>query len=167
MESSIQALYERYKADVFAYLMSLTRDKPLAEDLTSETYLGAIQSLPGFEGRADVKTWLFSIARHKWYAHLGKRRREVTQEDLFGLYVSAISGPESHAITAQIASRIHVLLKKEPARDRDVVLMRAQGYSFYEISRKHGMSESSARVVDFRVRQRIRTALEKEGYTDA
>ena len=61
----IKDLYEKYKQDVFIYLLSITHNKSLSEDLVSETFLGAIKSLANFKGKSDIKTWLFSIARHK------------------------------------------------------------------------------------------------------
>ena len=70
----IEKLYSDYKSDVFYYLVSVTHDSDLSEDLTSETFLSAIKSLSGFKGKSDIKTWLFSIARHKWYEHLRKKK---------------------------------------------------------------------------------------------
>ena len=57
------------------------------------------------------------------------------------------------------------LLDSEPPRTKDIVLMRIEGYSFSEIARKHGISESSARVIDYRAKNRIRKHLAKEGVT--
>ena len=48
--------------DVWRYLAHL-RDVQRADDLTQETYLRAIRSLPSFAGRSSARTWLLSIAR--------------------------------------------------------------------------------------------------------
>lgn len=48
--------------DVWRYLAHL-RDAQRADDLTQETYLRAIRSLPSFAGRSSARTWLLSIAR--------------------------------------------------------------------------------------------------------
>ncbi|MFQ7523725.1 MAG: RNA polymerase sigma factor [Terrisporobacter sp.] len=61
----IKKIYEEYKKDVFVYLMSLTNDACLSEDLVSETFLSAIKSIYRFKGESSIKTWLFSIARNK------------------------------------------------------------------------------------------------------
>ena len=42
--------------------------------------------------------------------------------------------------------------------------MRLEGYSFYEIGLKYNISESSARVIDFRAKSKIRNILKKEGF---
>lgn len=61
----IKKIYEEYKKDVFVYLVSLTNDTCLSEDLVSETFLSAIKSIHRFKGESSIKTWLFSIARNK------------------------------------------------------------------------------------------------------
>ena len=162
---TIQNLYQQYKNDVYAYLISITHDKPLSEDLTSETFLGAIKSIPAYKGDSDVKTWLFSIARYKWYEHLRKQKKELTSNDLVEVYAKNELNLEQNVITAELVGRIHKLLEGENERNRSIVLLRVDGYSFYEIGVKHGISESSARVIDFRVRSKLRAILKKEGYS--
>lgn len=163
---TIQSVYEEYKNDVYTYLMSLTRNKPLSEDLTSEVFVGAIKALPTYRGDASIKTWLFSIARYKWYEHLRKSKRQVLNEDLVQEYLTSGDVVEATVVTKQLVDRIYEILDSEPERNKNIVLMRIDGYSYFEIAEKHKISESSARVVDFRTKAKIRANLLKEGYSD-
>lgn len=162
---AIRKLYETYRQDVYRYLVSLTKDPALAEDLLSETFLGAIRSLPRFRQEADVKTWLFSIARRKWFDHLRREKIVLSEEELTGRYFAA-EDAESAVLRREAAGRIRELLDTEPERSRKIVLMRIEGYSFREIAGKTGLSESSVRVIDHRVRKKIREILQKEGLSD-
>lgn len=162
----IKDIYEKYKQDVFYYLVSLTHDPLLSEDLVSETFLSAIKSLPKFRGDSNIKTWLFSIARYKWYEYLRKKKDDISFDDLAKNYLTEDTNLESKVIKSEIADKILSLLEKEPTKTRDIVLMRINGYSFYEISKKHNISESSARVINFRTKKKIRKILEKEGLKD-
>lgn len=159
----IARIYEEYKHDVFTYLVSLTHDSLLAEDLVSDTFLGAIKSLAKFRGDSDIKTWLFSIARHKWYEHLRRVKPTISLDDLAGRYLCTESDLEALSIQREMAQAVLRLLDNEPPRTKDVVCMRVEGYSFFEIAQKHGISESSARVIDHRAKRKIREALAKEG----
>lgn len=85
---TIKDIYEKYKQDVFRYLISLTHNPTLSEDLVSETFLSAIKSLPRFKGDSDIKTWLFSIARYKWYEYLRKNKEEIAFDDLASKYIT-------------------------------------------------------------------------------
>jgi len=73
-------------------------------------------------------------------------------------------GPEEAYQDRALAERICALLDAEPERTRNIVLMRIAGFSFYEIGLKYGVSENSARVIDFRAKAKIRKILEKEWF---
>lgn len=161
---SIQDIYEKHKKDVYQYMLSLTHNKSISEDITSEVFLSAIKSLHSFQGKSDIKTWLFSIARYKWYEQLRKSKKEILPEDLVENYLYDSSDPQVQITSNELIKRIHYFLDQEPEKNRDIVLMRIDGYSFYEISKKHSISESSARVLDFRTKRKIKELLIKEGY---
>lgn len=163
---TIQSVYQQYKDDVYSYLISLTHNKSLSEDLTSDVFMGALKALPTYRGDASIKTWLFSIARYKWYEYLRKSKKQVATESLMQSYLISGNNVELTTMTKEIVERIYELLNDEPERNRAIVLMRIDGYSYYEIAEKHNVSESSARVVDFRTKAKIRTILLKEGYND-
>lgn len=66
---SIESLYRQYRKLVFTYLYGLTNNVQVAEDLTQETFLQVIRSIPSFRGDSKVTTWIFGIARNvyrKW-----------------------------------------------------------------------------------------------------
>ena len=79
--------------------------------------------------------------------------------------VSSEKTPEEQCQDEEVAKRIYALLDLEPERTRSIVAMRLEGYSFYEIGVKHGISENSARAIDFRAKIKIRQILKKEGFT--
>jgi RNA polymerase sigma factor (sigma-70 family) len=67
----IEKLYFTYKKDIYQYLLSITQNPALSEDLLSETFVRAIYSIGNFKENSSVKTWLFGIAYGKsdWYNH--------------------------------------------------------------------------------------------------
>lgn len=157
----IEQLYLQYKQDVYAYLLSLTRELDMAEELLSETFVRAISSIENFKGKSSVKTWLFSIARNVWLEKLRKEKQTVEFTDLLGLYIS--DRMEERMTAKETAEKIRQLLLQKEERTRKVVYMRAEGYSFFEIAKALNISENSARVIDFRARNWLKTMLEKEG----
>ncbi len=54
-----------YTKDLFSYTISKVSQKEIAEDLVQDTFLAAYQSHQKFEGKSNIKTWLFSILKHK------------------------------------------------------------------------------------------------------
>lgn len=165
MRRLLEELFSKYYKDVYTYLYSLSRDPSLSEDLAQEVFLEVVKSIATFRGESDIKTWLFSIARHKWYSYLRKTSRQTNTEDLSEFMVSSEKTPEEQCQDEEVAKRIYALLDLEPERTRSIVAMRLEGYSFYEIGVKYGISENSARTIDFRAKIKIRQILKKEGFT--
>ncbi len=157
----IENLYILYKQDIYNYLLSLTHNQTLSEDLLSETFVNAIRSIESFKGQSSVKTWLFSIARNLWLQKIRKEKHTVEYNDLLELYVS--DSIAERLITKETAIRIKNLLLEKDDRTQKIVNMRVEGYSFGEIAQEVNISESSARVIDFRVKKWIKAILEKEG----
>ncbi len=157
----IEKLYLLYKQDVYTYLISLTHNPSLSEDLLSETFIAAISAIGNFKGKSSIKTWLFSIARNLWISRLRKEKPTIEYNDFLGLYIR--EGMVEGLITKEIANRIQDLLLEKDERTQKIVRMRIEGYSFGEISHCLNISESTARVIDFRTKKWIKTILEKEG----
>ena len=141
--------------------MSLTHNPTLSEDLLSETFLKAIHALPRFKENSSIKTWLFGIARNLWLQHLRGFKAQVEYDDLLEIYIT--ESMEDRLIAKETIFRIHELLSTKDERTRNIVNMRIDGFSYSEISEKIGVSESSARVIDFRVKKWIQSKLEMEG----
>ncbi|MVX66539.1 sigma-70 family RNA polymerase sigma factor [Clostridium chromiireducens] len=156
----IEKLYLEYKQDIYNYLLSITHNQTLSEDLLSETFIKAFYSIGRFKGNSSIKTWLFSIARHLWLQNLRKNKPTVEYSDLLELYIADSAFDNFN--TKQIAHRVCELLKTKDEQVQKVVSMRVDGISYCEISEKIGISENSARVLDFRTKKWLKSVLKKE-----
>lgn len=164
MRRLLEELFSAYYKDIYRYLYSLSRDASLSEDLAQEVFLEVVKSIAAFRGEANMKTWLFSIARNKWYTYLRKKNRRVELEGLSAFFEADERTPEEQYQNREVAERIFELLDREPERTRRIVLMRLEGVSFYEIGQEVGISENSVRVINFRTKRKIRQILKKEGF---
>lgn len=166
MRKQIEEVFKQYHKDVYLYLYGLTHDVSLSEDLTSEVFLEVIKSLSTFRGDANIKTWIFSIARHRWCQYLRKKNRSIETEELNEFIKSIDKSIEDDLYLQQVREMIYELLDEESERAKNIVMMRIDGFSFYEIGEKYNISENSARVIDFRVKFRIQQKLKKEGFAN-
>ena len=161
----LKDIYERYSKDVYFYLVSLTHDALLSEDLTSETFLRFIKSAGGFKGECDIKTYLFVIARRCFFKHLRSKHTELSYDDMAGLYLFDSIDLDDRTYKNQLAQRINSLLDAEPEKSRNIVKLRIDGFSYYEIAKKFDISEGAARVIDYRTKKKIKETLVKEGFS--
>lgn len=64
-----ESVYQRYFKDVFLFLRSISVSEDLAEEITQETFTKALKAIDTFDGRKDIRAWLFTIARNTYYTH--------------------------------------------------------------------------------------------------
>ena len=57
-------IYQEYFKDVFLFLRSISAGEELAQELTQETFMKALKKIDSFDGRKDIRAWLFTIARN-------------------------------------------------------------------------------------------------------
>lgn len=135
-QDAYRQLVEKYQAYVFSTILSMVRQRQLAEDLAQETFLQAYRSLPGFTGRSRFSSWLYRITRNKvidWTrSKAGKEQRgEVELQDVYrteGLV-------EDEVITRDVSLRLRQLINTMPAHYRDVLsLYFVEELSLAEIS---------------------------------
>ncbi len=60
---TIDEIYQMYMNDVYRFLLSMTKDKHLAEDLLQETFMRAYIHIHSYD-HSKVKPWLFQVARN-------------------------------------------------------------------------------------------------------
>lgn len=130
----LDELYALYRADLYRYLCRLTRDSAAAEDLLSETFLRALKGAVTFRGESGVKTWLFTIARNAWCESLRRQHPTVSTDELVTAQYLADDTLHTHTETRALLHRVRELLDGYGDRPRDIVLLRAQGYSYAEIA---------------------------------
>lgn len=154
----LEQIYQQHATTVYKFLLAQSGNDQLAEELTQETFYQAVRSIERFDGSCKVSVWLCQIAKHLWYQHLRKQRREepLSEEHLERPAASA----EAHLLEQQnqldILRQIHAL----SADSREVVYLRSfGGLSFREIGDVMGRSENWARVTFYRSKEKIKGGL--------
>ena len=61
-----EEIYQTYFADVYRYILALSRDAHTAEEVTQETFFRALASIDQFRGDCQLRVWLCQIARHQY-----------------------------------------------------------------------------------------------------
>jgi RNA polymerase sigma-70 factor (ECF subfamily) len=160
---SLTELYERYASAVFGFLWYLSGDRPLAEELTGETFYRALLAIDGFRGDASVKTWLLRIARNLYLRRVERERRTTSLEALTdagdGLPDPA-AGPEAAVIHKEQRQAVERALLALSESDRSLLLLAAEGLPQRDLAGLLGISLGAVKVRLHRARQRLAAALE-------
>src|SRR3974377_1757529 len=79
---AMQVLYARHNVKVYRFIVRLTGNQSLAEDLGSEVFLDVWRQAEGFEAKSQVSTWLLAIARYKALSALRRGTDEPLHDHL-------------------------------------------------------------------------------------
>ena len=107
--------------DVYRYLVFLTADPVLAEDLTGETFEKAFRSWKRFDPRrGSERTWLCQLARSKALDHFRSEARRRRREDRSASEAQEAAEPLAEGVSPELESALSSL----SAGEREVVVLR-------------------------------------------
>jgi RNA polymerase sigma-70 factor (ECF subfamily) len=152
-------LYERYVQPIYRYIFSRVGNVREAEDITSQTFMSAYESLARYRERGLFSAWLFRIARSKINDHFRRHKSEVAleaagqileREDALGTLIRAEE-------LSQIRSLIHGLDESE----QDLLRLRyVADLSFAEMSDLLGKREDAVKKSVYRLLARLKSEME-------
>src|SRR5688500_1763848 len=122
--ASFAATAEEHLDDVYGYLVYLTRDRSLAEDLTADTFEKALRLWRRFDpARASARTWLCQIARTTaldWFRAEERRRRREERVADPDRYEDAMA----EGLSAELSPGLEAALRELSAGEREVIALR-------------------------------------------
>lgn len=156
----LEEIYALYFKDVYFFAYSLTKDKHLAEDITSETFLKALKSLDSFKGESDIRVWLFQIAKNTYYSYLRKSKKETGLDALEE--IEAEINIEKYVFTKEESMNVHKVLHQLSEPYKEVFTLRLfGGLSFKQIAELFGKTDNWACVTFYRAKEKIREEMRK------
>jgi len=152
-------IYETCYMRVFSYLMTLSGDRHLAEELTQETFYRAFARQREFRGESDEVTWLCAIAKNLF---TDEKRRQSRQGDLPEDLPDQAKSVAKTVEDRDSSFRIHMALHGLEEPHREVFELRVFGeLSFNEIGMIFGKTENWARVTYHRARIKLQERMEE------
>jgi RNA polymerase sigma-70 factor, ECF subfamily len=145
-----------------------------ADDVTQQTFLTFIETLPRFEGRSQVRTWLFGILYHKLREARRAFQRDEHHDDIDevlesrfdrrGMWQSPPRQADDELWDRQIRRHLEDCLETVPERHRlAFVLKEVEGLATAEICNVMEITATNLGVVLYRARNRLRECLEGRG----
>lgn len=160
----MEEIYKEYSKKVYRYLLSLTNNEDVAEELLQETFYSAVKNINKFRKESSIKTWLYVIAKNKWIDYCKKEKKsneiEIYEKVQDIIYDKSIE--EDLLIKNKLLSicqKIHGLDEKS----REVIYLRMfTNFSFKEIGSIIGKTEEHSRSIFFRAKSKLKEVLKDE-----
>ena len=162
-QAAFEALYDEYRDRVFFFALRLVGSKEAAEDVTSETFLRALERINELRSGEAFGGWLYSIAYSLCMDMLKESARTGQLEDSPEYRLAApVMLPDDYAVNEETKRRLGEIIDGlSPDQRSAVILYYYEELSIPEVAKALGINENNARQKLFKARSRIKKQIEK------
>jgi RNA polymerase sigma-70 factor, ECF subfamily len=177
-------LVQQHQALMLRIALRYVRNRTVAEEVAQETWLGVLNGLERFEGRAALKTWIFRILTNRAITRAQREARAVpfsslgddaegepaVEPDRFRPESDRWAGgwksfpqplPEERLLERETLAMIEAAIAALPERQHTVIVMRdVEGWTAEEVCQSLEISQANQRVLLHRARSKVRGCLE-------
>lgn len=153
---------DKYKETVFLCSRRLGLSEDEAEDVASETFLAAYKAIRGYSGRAELSTWLWSIAYRQGINYLRKNRKEWRLEAEAGEQIgdSKEEGPAEAVESRETEEIVWEAVERLPRLwAMAVILYYREEKSIVDIAKIMQIKENTVKTYLFRGRDKLKQVL--------
>ncbi len=160
-----EQLYNACYMQVYSYVMTLTKNRDLAEEITQHTFYKALASKSEFRKGSGELTWLCAIAKNAFFDEMRRQKRFAPDAPADRDLLSECD-PEAKAADTDAAYRVHLILHRLEEPYKEVFSLRVFGeLPFSRIASLFGKTESWARVTYHRARLKIKERMDHDHET--
>jgi len=150
-------LYRRHVTSVYRYHMAHTGNVKDAEDLTSQTFMAALEGIRSYRGTGSFVAWIMGIASRKRALFFRGSKTEVPLEAALHVPTPGLPTDKAAAQILQMDQVLHALKQISPERAEALILCFFSGLNAAEAGRVLGKSEAAVKMLISRGLNDLRT----------
>ena len=158
MTADLTALFEQYYGSLVRMLYRRTGDRDRAEDLAQETFARAVAAPPD-----NPRPWLFAVALNLVREDGRRSLRQGRRLELLRNEDRVEEGPDTDYDRNERSAAVRAALAMLNERDREALLLKAEGFNYEEIASTLGLSKGAIGTTLARARRRLVEAYRSEG----
>jgi RNA polymerase sigma-70 factor (ECF subfamily) len=150
MTEDVGQLFEAYHESLLRMLWRRTGDRDRAEDIAQETFARAVAAPP-----RNPRPWLFAVALNLVREDARKEIRQGRRLQLLKNEAEAPPAPDEHLERDEQVARVRAALAQLNDRDREALLLKAEGFNYDEIAETLGLAKGAIGTTLARARRRL------------
>ena len=156
----IEKVYRIYFDDLYRFLLYLCKNKEIAQDICSESFIRAMKNI---ENIADskVKSYLFQIGKNTYYNYYKKNNRILLTENIEDFDL-ALESFEKDLLDKENLNNLERAIENLENPYKDVVKLRLNDLSFKEIGEIYKKDQNWACVVFYRAKEKLKSLMEDD-----
>jgi RNA polymerase sigma-70 factor (ECF subfamily) len=158
MTGDLTQLFEQYYDSLVRMLYRRTGDRDRAEDLAQETFARAVAAPPN-----NPRPWLFAVALNLVREDGRRNLRQGRRLELLRADDAPPQGPDVDFERNENSAAVRAALAQLNERDREALLLKAEGFNYTEIASTLGLSKGAVGTTLARARRRLVEAYRSEG----
>lgn len=163
-QRAMHALYARHSVRVYRFVLRLTNNTSLAEDIVSEVFLDVYRGARGFMAKSQVSTWLLAIARYKALSAMRARLDEQLDDEMATAVADPADDAETIANKRDRSAIVEDCLSKLSPLHREVLdLVYYHEKSVDEVAQIVGAPANTVKTRMFYARKRMGNLLKAAG----
>ncbi len=161
---AMQVLYARHNVRVYRFIVRLTGNTSLAEDLVSEVFLDVWRQADAFEAKCQVSTWLLAIARYKALSALRRRSDDQLDDKVAATIVDPSDNAETIVYQKDRSAMVQkCLMQLSPAHREVIDLVYYHEKSVEEVAKIVGVPAATVKTRMFYARNKLQELLKQSG----
>ncbi|MEW5951039.1 MAG: RNA polymerase sigma factor [Elusimicrobiota bacterium] len=154
MDTTFEEILEKYQASIMSFIYRYVGNLSDADDLTQEVFISVYKNLDKLRDKDKAKSWIFSIAANKSKNFL--RRKKImsflslddsnSREEGLKLEDVLDSKEESRQKVLEREEEIKNILSSLPNRQKEILLLRGEGFDVKEIAELLDISEGTVKA---------------------
>ena len=162
---AMQVLYGRHNVRVYRFIVRLTGNTTLAEDIVSEVFLDVWRQADGFEAKCQVSTWLLAIARYKALSALRRRSDDQLDDVMAETIEDTADDPETVVYNKDRSTLVQKCLAQLTPAHREVIdLVYYHEKSVEEVGQIIGIPQATVKTRMFYARKHLAELLKDAGF---
>lgn len=160
---NIEDLYAQYFNDVYHFVLSLTKNSALTEDIVQETFTRAYLNLDSFRNQPN-KAWLFTVSRNIYYDHIRKNKNIADIDYDYSTIPDTNISPEDALFQKENLQQLYeeIMNLKENYRDA-IICFYLKELNYKEAATEMNVTESNFKSILFRAKKSLKRSLERKG----
>ena len=152
--TEFEKLFNENREFIFKYLMKMTQNASVSEELTQETFFRAYMNYASVRNKEKVSAWLCQIAKNTYFAWYNEQKKTDALDRLDE--VSDGKNIEEVFIQKELSQKALICLHELEEPYKEVFMLSVfGGFSLKDISFIFGKCESWARVTFYRAKQKL------------
>ncbi len=152
--TGFENLFNQNRELIFKYLMKMTRDASLSEELTQETFFRAYMNFASLRNKEAAAVWLCQIAKNTYFSWYNEQKKTAPLDDF--VFAGSHESIEDTFVQKELSQKALVCLHELEEPYKEVFMLAVFGdFSLKDISSIFKKSESWARVTFYRAKQKL------------